>query len=400
MRVLQYVFLFLFVFSGSAYANEFDASSNIERLIKAIEVYQKMASEGPWPTLPKVTKKIEPGQESSLIPLLVHRLKVEGYLSVPKKQKYNDNIVQSDILQNDITYTDHLVEAVKTYQSHKGLEPDGVIGQATIDSLNISAEKRLCQLRVNLRRFEQKMSEEQNPSRYVRVNIPDYHLDVVEGEESVMNMKVVVGSRNRRTPIFKDEIEYLVMNPAWYVPTRIAVSDKLPKVKEDPEYLKKMGMKIYSKAEDGTSAEVDPSTVDWSTVDSENFNYKIVQNPGRSNALGNIKFLFPNEYNVYLHDTSDRYLFKKHRRPFSSGCVRLDRPTDMAEYVLKNVEGWDREAIEKQIKSGRQKKVDLLEPLPIHLDYITAWVDKQGTVQFRDDIYGHDRKLTAEVCSN
>jgi len=393
MRSIQSFFLVLLIsVSALAHAGQFDPSSNIQRLQTAIATYSALAEKGNWPKITGAPKKLEPGDRSDAVPLIRERLAAEGYFSTGKKsKKINPEKAES------VVYSYDLQEAIKTYQSRNGLEPDATIGKGTIDALNVSANQRLCQLKVNLSRFE-KEQEATLPSKYVRVNIPAYWLNVVENGNSVLDTKVIVGRRDRKTPLFNDEMEYVVMNPAWYVPTHIAVADKLPKVKEDPNYLNKLGMKLYAKGEDGSTTEVDSSTVDWSTVDSKNFNYKIVQKPGRGNALGTIKFLFPNQYDVYLHDTSDRYLFKRQFRPFSSGCIRIEKYVDMAEYVLKDVDGWDRDAIEKQIKSGVQKRVDLKEKLPIRIQYVTAWVDEDGTVQFRDDVYGYDKKVASEVC--
>ncbi len=387
----QYFFLGVLLFFPvvSAHAALFDPPSNIERIDQAITRYESYAKKGPWPKI-KEGKKIEPGQTSDRLPTIRDRLEAEGYFKELKKK--NQRGKESSF------YDPELEEVIKVYQERNGLEPDGVIGKGTFQAMNVTVDRRLCQLRVNRSRFESLMATE-IPPRYVRVNVPAFRLDVVENHQSVLESKVIVGRRDRKTPIFNDEITHLVMNPAWYVPRNIAVKDKLPHLQKDPAYLQKMNMKLYGKSEEGTSVEVDPATIDWTTVSADNFDYKIVQKPGGGNALGTIKFLFPNKYDVYLHDTSDRYLFKRQSRSFSSGCIRVERYMDLADIILKDNADWNHEKIGQAINSGIQRRIDLTTPLPIHIVYVTAWVTEGGEVQFRDDLYRYDPAIAKTVCS-
>lgn len=390
-------FVLLLASPHPLWAGQFDPASNIERLDGAIKVYEELSKKDPWPVISK-GEKIEPPVEKSLtqesstqestvqderIPLIRKRLDAEGYI---KKDS-----------SNEADYDEKLVAAVKLYQVRNGLEPDGVIGKGTVAAMNVTAKQRLCQLKVNRRRFEQQLTGE-IPSQYIRVNVPAFWLYYVKDYQPLLDSRVIAGRRDRKTPIFNDEITHLVVNPAWYVPRNIAVKDKLPTLQKDPEYLQKMGMKLYEKTPEGESMEVDPSTVDWSTVTAEDFNYRIVQKPGGGNALGTVKFLFPNKYDVYLHDTSDRYLFKRDSRSFSSGCVRVEKYMELAELVLRDTPEWDRQKIKKAIDSGIQRRIDLASSLPIHLVYVTAWVDEDGTVEFRDDIYRYDSSLAETAC--
>ncbi|MBI2340121.1 MAG: L,D-transpeptidase family protein [Deltaproteobacteria bacterium] len=392
-RIRHVTFLFYFFASCPLWAAQFDPPSNIQRLNKAVQVYEGLSKKGPWPEIPK-GEKIEPLAEDERIPLIRKRLEAEGYIKKSSDEKI---------------YDDKLLEVVKLYQIRNGMEPDGVIGKGTVATMNVPVEKRVCQLKINRLRFTSLAATTQAgaegtassavPTRYIRVNVPDFHLHVVKDDEPVLASRVIAGRRDRKTPIFNDEITHLVVNPAWYVPRSIAVKDKLPTLQKDPDYLERMGMRLYGKSPEGETIEVDPGTVDWTTVTPNDFDYRIVQKPGAGNALGTVKFLFPNKYDVYLHDTSDRHLFRRDSRSFSSGCVRVENYMELAEYVLKDTPDWDREKIESAIDSGIQRRIDLTVPFPIHIVYVTAWVDEDGTVQFRNDVYGYDSPLAKTACS-
>jgi len=226
----------------------------------------------------------------------------------------------------------------------------------------------------------------------VLVNIAGFTLDVSDRDELILSMRVVVGQPYRRTPVFSGLISYLVFNPYWEVPYSIAVKDKLPLIKSDPGYLAKQG---YTLLEGWGASEtvVDPLTVDWATVTAKNFRYRLRQSPGPHNALGRVKFMFPNEFSVYLHDTPSRELFSRYSRPFSSGCIRLESPLEFAELLLSGNPSWDRAAIDRAIGTGRETTVRLPQGVPVHLLYWTAWVDADGVLQLRDDIYSRDTNV-------
>jgi murein L,D-transpeptidase YcbB/YkuD len=204
---------------------------------------------------------------------------------------------------------------------------------------------------------------------------------------------VVVGRLYRRTPVFSDAIRYLVINPYWEIPHGIAVRDKLPLIREDPAYLSRQGIDVFEDWSPDASP-IDAATVDWQSVDAESFSLRLRQRPGPANALGRIKFMFPNRFNVYLHDTPDRADFQLREREASSGCIRVEHALQLAAALLENREGWDREAIGTAVESGRVRTVVLDPPVPIHLLYFTAWVDEDGAVQFRRDLYGRDARLS------
>ncbi|MGB5985516.1 MAG: L,D-transpeptidase family protein, partial [Desulfobacterales bacterium] len=231
-----------------------------------------------------------------------------------------------------------------------------------------------------------------------QVNIADFKLQLWEAGEKILEMKVVVGRDYRRTPVFSETLTYLVFNPYWNVPFRIAVKDKLPLIQEDPTYLTRNHFRVFANWQQD-APQVDPASVDWSRLSKANFRMRLRQEPGPHNALGQIKFMFPNPFAVYLHDTSEPDLFSRDVRTFSSGCIRIADPLGLAEYLLKGQSPWTRERIEAAIESRRQRVVHLARPLPIHLLYWTAWADPDGTLQFRNDIYHRDQPLDQALLS-
>ena len=219
-----------------------------------------------------------------------------------------------------------------------------------------------------------------------------FEMRVVEDDRSAMSMRVIVGRAYRSTPAFSESVKYLVLNPYWNIPTSIASADILPKLRQDPGYLARQRIRILSDWSE-KARELDPLEIDWSQV-GRRMPYRLRQDPGPQNALGRVKFMLPNRFNVYLHDTPHRELFDRTVRTFSSGCIRLERPLDLAAHVLKGDAGWSLEAIRGAIESGERRAVRLPEPLLVYLVYWTVWVEKDGSVQFRDDVYGRDRLLT------
>jgi murein L,D-transpeptidase YcbB/YkuD len=205
-------------------------------------------------------------------------------------------------------------------------------------------------------------------------------------------MRVIVGKSYRRTPVFSDEMTYLVLNPYWHIPQNIAVKDKLPLIRKDSNYLREHRIRVFQGS--GTDGrEIDPNTIDWAQITARNFPFRLRQDPGPWNALGKVKFMFPNKFNVYLHDTPSKELFEKISRSFSSGCIRVEKPIELAEYVLKSDTQWTRESLLAEMDQNTEKTVQLPEPIHVHLLYWTVWVDEDGSIQFRSDVYGRDAML-------
>lgn len=227
--------------------------------------------------------------------------------------------------------------------------------------------------------------------RYAMVNIPDYTLHVVEHGQPVLAMRVVVGKEMSRTPMFTDEITYMVLNPTWNIPSSIAVKEILPEIQKDPSYLERNDMKVFANETDH-AAEVNPADVDWGDVDTANFRYAIRQDPGPKNPVGHVKFMCPNQFNVYLHDTPAGQLFTAESRSFSHGCIRLEKPVDFAVYLMKS-KGWSTETVTAAFDSAHNSSVKVPEPLPVRIFYWTAFVGDDNSLQFRDDVYGFDELL-------
>lgn len=352
-------------------------SSDYEALKKSLVYYREEEAKGGWS---KVAggKKIEPGAQGPRILAIRKRLTATDELGIGPVEVEN-------------YYDDELVKAVEKFQVKHGLNPDGVVGRGTVNAMNTTPTKRITQI-VRSMDTLRSLSHLKNLDKYVLVNVPGYRLQVMERGKEVMNMKVVVGRADRRTPLLSNSIKYIVFSPKWYVPTSIAVKDKLPKIHKDPNYIKRQGMKVFAKDENGTR-EVDPSEIDWTEVNKENFNYRFVQRPSTGNALGTVKFMFPNRHSVYLHDTPTKYLFKRDLRPYSSGCIRIEKPVEFAKYLLKDKPEWTPEKIKANMGRGQQRFVHLKEHVPVRLVYMTAWADENGETKVIKDVYNYDHPL-------
>lgn len=287
-----------------------------------------------------------------------------------------------------------LEASVKQFQHRHGLEPDGIVGANTIEWLNKSYAQRMRQVRVNMERWRW-MPADLGPRR-IEVNIAGFRVDVMEADRKVLSMRAIVGKPYHKTPVFSDRMSYLVFNPSWNVPWSIAVREILPKLKENPSYLSENDMRALKGW--GADADViDSSAVDWSRLNEKNFRYRFQQLPGEANALGRVKFMFPNEFDVYLHDTPARSLFTNESRDFSHGCVRLEKPLDLARYLLQTERSWTKEQLDGVLASGKETEVPIRAPVPVHFMYWTVWVDGSGLPQFRDDIYDRDEPLAAAL---
>jgi murein L,D-transpeptidase YcbB/YkuD len=227
------------------------------------------------------------------------------------------------------------------------------------------------------------------PDRYLLVNVPDFRLDAIEGGSTVLGMRVVVGAPDKKTPIFADRMEYVVFSPYWNVPPDIARNETLPRAATDPDYLSRNNME----AVDASGRVVDPSEINWS---GDIGNLRIRQRPGSGNALGGVKFVFPNNFNVYLHDTNAGNLFDRLERGLSHGCVRVEEPAKLAQYVLRDQPEWTADTIQAAMQAGQEHRVNLKTPLPVFILYMTAWVH-DGGVRFLKDIYGHDGEQEAKL---
>jgi murein L,D-transpeptidase YcbB/YkuD len=353
------------------------------KMKQALQAYRKIVLKGGWPSIPEGTSLKVGFHDKRILPLR-ERLIISGHLNLDK------NIPS-------IAFDTALENAVKKFQELHGLDVDGVVGPATLKALNTSAEARARQIELNLERI--RWISRNLGHRYIIVNIADFTLNVVEENQTVLAMRVVVGKPFWHTPVFSDKMTYVVLNPSWNVPRSIAEEETIPKIKKDPAYLEKHNMKIL-KGWSENPEEIDPNTIDWASLNVQDFQYRFRQEPGPMNPLGSIKFMFPNEFGVYLHDTPSKRLFSKSVRSFSHGCIRLEKPLDLAEYVLNGNKDWTLEKILSEIETGTEQIVRLSNPVDIHIIYLTSWVDAEGFLHFRDDIYERDARLDKSLREN
>ena len=345
-------------------------------LQRALFEYRRLSRSGGWPRISD-GPKLQLNDVDDRVAQLRQRLLATGDLMGP--------------IEGASEHFDSALEdAVRMFQLRHGLEADGVVGAGTLAALNVPINERVRQMELNLERW--RWLPRNLGERYILVNIPSFELEVTEGEKVVLEMRVVVGKTYRRTPVFSSSMTHLVFSPYWHVPPSLAVQDVLPAAQKDLEYLAKKRIKVF-RGWGADTVEMDPSAIDWSRLSRSDFPFRFRQEPGPQNALGGVKFMFPNTFNVYLHDTPSRELFLRADRSFSSGCIRIEKPLRLAEYVLGGASGWDAERILAASLKGVEQTVRLPESIPVHLLYWTCWVDARGTVHFRNDVYGRDRLL-------
>jgi murein L,D-transpeptidase YcbB/YkuD len=281
-----------------------------------------------------------------------------------------------------------MAEAVKRFQARNGLVVDGVVGTSTRDVMNVPISSRIERIKLNMERWRwlpRKLGD-----RYVMVNTADYRLELNENDQPVLTLRVIIGQKEKETPALGAQLRFVQFNPYWNVPKSIAARELLPKQKQDPQYLVARGYRVFDKWGENAQ-ELDPASIDWSSLNERNFVYKLRQDPGPGNALGRMKFVFRNNFEIYLHDTPHRRLFNEKVRALSHGCVRVENPAQLAMVLLGD--DWDGNRIDQTIQSGETVDVPLPEPVPIYLVYWTAWMGDVDQVNFREDIYEKDRRM-------
>jgi murein L,D-transpeptidase YcbB/YkuD len=337
----------------------------------ALATYRAIKAMGGWPLIPS-GPSLKVGMHDERIPALRRRLSLTGDLapsSVDRSQLFDSA----------------LVEAVKTFQRRHGLAADGALGRETLAAMNVPVEERIQQLRVNLERGRWVVHNLENT--FIVVNVAGYHSYYVKDGQLLWQGRAQVGRPLRQTPSFKAELTYLVFNPTWTVPPTILAQDYLPFLKQDPGYVHRKGLKVIDRA----GRAVEPWQIDWSRYSITYSPYSLRQDPGPRNALGRVKFIFPNDHAVFLHDTPNQKLFDRTARAFSSGCIRVENALDLAQLLLNDGAQWDRKAIDRVVKSGKTRTVSLPEPIPVLLLYWTAWVGPDGRVNFGHDLYDRDK---------
>ncbi|MCB0329385.1 MAG: L,D-transpeptidase family protein [Bdellovibrionales bacterium] len=356
------IFFLLSLSLHQAHGEEFSPVSQQHQLMQgAIELYQAIEKQGGWESIPKGTP-LKLGDESPRVALLKARLAVSEDFAV-------------DTASESTAFTPTLETSIKNFQRRHGLEVDGIVGKKTLFELNIPISERLRTLRLNLPRA--KRFENYLEPYFIVVNIAGFELAVIKNNKVILRSAIVVGKPYQETPIFSEKIKYIEFNPYWHIPRSIIQAEILPAIKKNPHYLEEQKM-IASIPLEGASPQ-------------ELQKIKIKQTPGSWNALGKIKFGFPNQYNVYLHDTPAKGLFRRPMRSFSHGCIRVEEAEKLARVLFKEDEkDWDPTLLDKALTSERNRAFYLKSPVPIHIIYRTAWVDVDGSINFRGDIYHRD----------
>lgn len=331
------------------------ASVAYAKLNEALMRYQQIERAGGWPFVTP-GPLMEIGERDARVPVLRQRLASTGDISL--------NVVGADSL-----FDEHLENAVRVFQERHGLDVDGIVGPHTIGALNVSAEERIQQMKLNLERIAPAFKD--LGDRYALVNVPAYQLWLVDGGDLVLEMKTILGTRGHKTPLFTTSIDAVVLAPYWYVPQSIARNEILPKLQRDSTYLARNHIRLLP-------------------------NGMLRQDPGPGNPLGKVKFIIPNAFSVRMHDTSEPWLFGRPERAFSHGCIRLEKPLDLAEYLLWGTD-WTRERMEETIADWEETSIDVPDPLLVRIVYLTAWAEADGTVHFRRDVYGYDHARAPQV---
>jgi murein L,D-transpeptidase YcbB/YkuD len=336
--------------------------------------YRAIEKRGGWDSIGILRKVILLGDSNALLTKVKRTLSLTGDFKVTDKSEL---------------FTDSLVTAVKKFQHRMGLVENGKIDAATVAELNRPIGFRIKQIMLNMERLRW-VPDEMEPNMLL-VNIPEFRLHVFEKGELSWDTKVVVGKAANQTSIFKGQLSYVVLNPYWVVPNSIINNEILPKLKRNPGYLARNNMEVVS----GNKI-LNPYSIRWSSYQ-KNVPFTIRQKPGKNNSLGKVKFLFPNSFSIYLHDTPAKNLFGESKRAFSHGCIRVSEPDKLALHVLKNMPAWSKEKLESIWRAGNEKWITVRPTIPVYIVYFTAWVDHTGQLNFRNDLYGLDKSLSVEI---
>lgn len=345
-----------------------------KQLITSLKVYkEKMLDSDEFKDIDG-GEMIKPGMQDVRIPKIKFRLMVLGYLK--------------DIDPFTSDHSQPVQDAIKKVQLENGLLSDGIIGNSTIKLLNIDYKDRYNQILANLERW--RWYPRDLGDHYILVNIANYHLEVVKDDEIVRSHKTMVGTDIRKTPIFSEEIKYIVFNPNWTIPPTIKTKDVIPGVRKDPNYLKRKNIDVYS----SNGVKLDPSEVDWDNNNVKSYTYR--QKPGSSNPLGKVKIIYPNKHLIYLHDTPSKSLFARNSRAQSSGCIRVENAMELAEYLLSDQSAYHSEKINEILETGKLTEVRVKQQLRVHHLYWTAWMENEKP-RFTEDIYNYDEKIIEEL---
>lgn len=359
-------------------------ASQYRSLRRALALYRDNAARGGWEPV-AAGQTIKPGMSDSRLPSIRKRLAASGDLPPALAESRDERYDEATRL------------AMESLQRRYGLDADGVVGKMSLAAMNVPAAERVEQISLNMERWR-RYTEDLDSTQIV-VNLAGFDLTVFEKGQDVLRMPVAVGRPFRRTPIFNGLMTYLEFSPTWTVPPTILKEDILPKLRSDPTYLATKGIEVYESWQPNAS-KLTPETIDWRGLGRAAQSYRFVQPPGPKNALGGVKFMFPNEHSIYLHDTPDRGIFAKASRAFSSGCIRVQRPAELAAYLLKGQGNWDIATVREAMNQTAPQRVNLASPVTVRITYSTVWVGDGGDVNFREDVYGRDATLREMLLSS
>jgi murein L,D-transpeptidase YcbB/YkuD len=345
-------------------------------LESALEQYQRLESAGGWPTIP-AGPTLRPGDTDPRIKAVWLRLLKSDWAGLPPSPP--DTFLYDDVLKT----------AVLRFQARHHLEADGIIGRQTLAAMNVPVSERIKTIRLNMDRWRYQPHD--LGDKYILVNIAGFTLKGVKNNKIELDMPVIVGKSQHQTPVFSTSVKYLDFNPFWNIPPSIAKNEELPKLQKNPFYLVERHVRLFSSWNEDAN-ELDSTAVEWNQVTSSQISaYKLRQDPGPWNALGKVKFVFPNTYSVYMHGTPEQSKFERRERSFSHGCIRVGNPPALAGFLLADQEGqWTDEKIAQIYNQDSRKVVRLSHPVPVHITYQTSWVDKNGTINFNNDTYARD----------
>ncbi len=351
------------------------ASAEYRRLLKAKLLLERQLGRGGWGAQVPAGRKLEPGASGAAVVALRNRLIAMGYMR----------------RSNAATYDAALQQAVQKFQLASGLNPDGIAGKGTLRAINVPLEKRLASVVVALER--ERWINMPLGKRHIWVNLADFSAAIVDNGKVTFRTRAVVGAnkKDRRSPEFSDEMEYMVLNPTWNVPRSIAVKEYLPLMQQDPTAA------AHLRILDEHGQDVSREGIDFTQFDETNFPFDLKQPPSRRNALGLVKFMFPNKFNIYLHDTPAKRLFSRETRAYSHGCIRLNKPFEFAYRLLAPQVSDPKAYFQAKLATGQETIIDLKQHVPVHLVYRTAFTDARGGLHFRRDIYGRDARIFAAL---
>lgn len=382
----------------------------VKELVSAIGELEKISVKGGYTKIPE-SKSLRVGDVSQTLPFLRKRLFESNDLTVQCKNNIEaQNLITHSINTNtnglnevnpeieklstncENIFDEDLKNAVISFQKKHGLSSDGVVGGQTQRFLNISADKKISIIRLNLERM--RWLPRDLGEKYLLVNVPEYKLRLYENNHIILNMAVIVGDKKFPTPIFSDKMSYVVLNPSWNIPDSIAKNEIIPKLLKDPNYLADKGIDIYA-GWNGIPEKVDSKNIiDGAILEDEEYlkNFRFSQTSNHDNPLGKMKFMFPNKYSVYIHDTPAKSLFANARRAYSHGCIRLSKPEELLSIIANEDKNLDIQKANEILSSKvSEKSIGLDKKIPIHIIYLTSWVDENGVLQFREDIYNFDK---------